>query len=405
MNRQMNIHSLDMLPLYLEMSQGQFSSSFEQLQYFEACKDRPHVLDDDIINRTIKLHEEQKEYSLITREQCRLWRLQKPSADELEDIEIVETFIKKLQQVNTQILFLAYHFKDHTIDRILEKDPCELALDFLMGKLYHPSGDVKEITPFGPGSSHDATIFQSPNQKAIDAFYATKASSELVIPASLDDVYQGYVKQRIILNDFYEECFNEGLSDSDVIAKELGNYDPVKEIAVIQNDAEMNVFCDYLSLYRPKNGVRFVTNWLEKHKRRLTKENKHVVLGFTHARFAVLRLDENLAFGGIRCVDILSQKPYLLMDKALNASNKQGCFFICSIIDMGNYIMTTGGGIPVDGRSVGGKAILTLVANSLGDFQATDAPYTDAIGNAVRKIYGFCLRNGTLTHMGANMSF
>jgi hypothetical protein len=158
-------------------------------------------------------------------------------------------------------------------------------------------------------------------------------------------------------------------------------------------------------LYRQKNGVRFVTDWLQKHKKRLTTTNKHVVEGFTHAHFAVLRLDKNLASGGIQCLDIISQKPYLLIDKALNASNKQGCFFICSIIDMGDYIMTTGGGIPVDGRSIGGKAILTLVVNSLDDFRATDTPYTNAIGNGVRKIYGFCLRNGTLTHMKANMSF
>lgn len=405
MKQKANLHALNMLPIYLEMSQGQFSSSFEQLQHFEACKDRPHVLDDDIINRTIKLHEEQKEYNLIILEQCRRWRLQKPSADELEDIDIVETYIKKSQQVNTQILFLAYHYKNHTIDRILEKDACELALDFMMGKLYHPSGTVKEITPFGPGSSHDATLFQYPNQEAIDEFYVMKVSSELVIPTSLDDVYQAYVKQRIILNDFYEACFNEGLNDIDVIAKELGNYDPVKEIAVIQNDAEMNVFCDYFSLYRQKNGVRFVTHWLEEHKNRLTKANKHVIEGFTNARFSVLRLDKNLASGAIECLDIISQKPYLLIDRALNASKKEGCFFICSVIDMGVYIMTTGGGIPVDGRSVGGKAILTLVANSLSDFRGTPLPFTEAIGNCVRKMYGFCLRNGTLTHMTANMSF
>ncbi len=49
MNKQMNVHSLDMLPLYIEMSQGQFSSSFEQLQHFEACKERPSVLDDDTV--------------------------------------------------------------------------------------------------------------------------------------------------------------------------------------------------------------------------------------------------------------------------------------------------------------------------------------------------------------------
>eukprot|EP01035_Chromulina_nebulosa_P026079 gene26079-34098_t len=405
MNKPINVHSLDMLPLYLEMSQGQFLSSFEHLQHLEACKDRPSVLDDDIVNRTIKLYEEQKEYNLLTLEQCRRWRLQKPSAHELEDIERVETYVKKLQQVNTQILFLAYHYKEHTIDRILEKDEGELAIDLMMGKLYDPSGEVKEVTPFGPGSAHDATIFHFPNQQAINAFYATQATSELVIPSSLAHVYHEYVKQRVILNDFYEACFNEGLKDTTIIAKELGNYDPVKERAVIQNDAEMNVFCDYLSLYRQKNGVRFVTDWLEKHQNRLTNTNTRVIEGFTNARFAVLRLDKNMAFGGIQCLDMISQKPYLLMDRALNASNKQGCFFICSIIDMGDYIMTTGGGIPVDGRSMGGKAILTLVADCITDFRTTEEPYTDAIGNAVRKIYGFCLRNGTLTHIGANMSF
>lgn len=405
MNKEANVHSINMLPLYLEMSQGQFSSSFEQLQYFEACKERPSVLDDDIVNRTIKLHEEQKEYNLLTLEQCRRWRLQRPSDEELEDIEIVEKYIKKLQQVNKQILFLAYHYKDHTINRILEKEDGELAIDFMMGKLYDPCGTVKEITPFGPGSSYDATIFQHPNQKAITEFYSLKTSSALVIPSSLAGAYQEYVKQRVILNGFYEDCFNEGMFDSAIIAKELGNYDPVKEITVIQNDAEMNVFCDYFSLYRQKNGVRFATHWLEEHKNRLTKANKNVIEGFTNARFSVLRLDKNLASGAIECLDIISQKPYLLIDKALNASKKEGCFFICSVIDMGVYIMTTGGGIPVDGRSVGGKAILTLVANSLTDFRSTPLPFTEAIGNCVRKIYGFCLRNGTLTHMTANMSF
>ena len=405
MKQKANVHHLDMLPLYLALSQEQFTSSFEQLQFFEACKERPSVLDDAIVRRTIKLHEEQKRYNLLTLEQCRQWRLQRPSDDELEDIGIVETYTKKLQRVNEQILFLADHYKDHTINRILEKEEEELAADVMMGKLYDPRGEVKEVTPFGPGSVHDALIFQYPNQHAINAFYSLNSASALVIPSSLADVYDAYVKQRVIVNDFYEDCFHEGLCESDVIAKELGNYDPVMEIAVIQNDAEMNVFCDYFSLYRQKNGVRFVTSWLEEHKERLTNANKHVVEGFANARFAVLRLDKNLASGAIACLDIISQKPYLLIDKALNASKKEGCFFMCSVIDMGSYIMTTGGGIPIDGHSIGGKAILTLVANSLHDFRSTPLPFTEAIGNSVRKIYGFCLRNGTLTHVTSNMSF
>lgn len=67
------------------------------------------------------------------------------------------------------------------------------------------------------------------------------------------------------------------------------------------------------------------------------------------------------------------------MDRELHSSNKVGLFFICSMIDMGDYIMTTGGGIPVDGRSPGGKAILTLVVRSLKHFQNTTSPFTETV--------------------------
>ena len=307
--------------------------------------------------------------------------------------------------MNEQILFLANHYKNHTINSILEKEEGELALDYMMGKVYSPTSSPKEVTPFGPGSTHDLSIFQNPDLKAIQTFYKMKSSSPLVVPPSLADTYQDYVQQRLILNDFYVDYFKEGLEEEiEVISKELGNYDPVMDISVIQNDAEMNVFCDYFSLYRSKNGVRSISDWLEQHKPRLTSENEKVAKGFCDAYFAVLRIDKNLAFGAIQCFDVISQKAYLLIDKALNASKKEGYFFIWSLIHMGDYCMTTGGGILAD-ESPGGKATLTLVARSLDHFRNTSLPFTEAIGDSVRRIYGFCLRNGALTHITANMSF
>lgn len=407
MKQKAKIHDLDMLPVYLELSEGQFRSSFEELQNLEACQDRPYVLDDNIIQRIIKLHVEQKEYNKLTLEQCRQWRKQNPSPNQIEDIEIVEGFTKKLQEVNAKILHLANKYKQQTIGRLLEKDPIESALDFLMGKIPLPTthGPSDSITPFGPGSTHDLLLFQQPDDQKIQQLYKIKSAGLCVVPDSLEIMYQDYVHQRSLLNHYYDECFQECLEKMEVIAKELGNYEPVFEKAVIQNDSEMNIFLDYASLYRSRNGNRFALDWLNKNQQQITPENEKVVRGYAYSRFAVLRLDKKLPSYAIQCTDILSQQSYLLIDRGLHASDKIGCFFICSFIDMGNYIMTTGGGIPVDGRSPGGKAILTLVVRSLDHFRKTTSSFTKEICKSVSSIYGFCLRNGTLTHMTINKSF
>jgi len=372
-----------------------------------ACQDRPYVLDDDLVHRTITVLLEQKDYNKLTLKQCRHWRQQHPSPEQIEDIETIEGFIKKLQEVNTKILRLANQYKKCTIERLLEKDPLESALDFLTGKVpfppeYQPSDS---ITPFGLGSTQDRLLFQQPDHHQIQKLYQVKSTESCVVPTSFEILYQDYVHQRSLLDHCYDGCFRECLENMETIAKELGNYEPILEKAVIQNDSEMNIFLDYASLYRSRNGNRFALDWLNAHQQQITPENEKVVRGYAHAQFAVLRLDKSYPSYAIQCTDILSQKSYLLIDRGLHTSNKIGCFFICSFIDMDDYIMTTGGGIPVDGKSIGRKAILTIVVRSLENFRKAPSPFTKKICQSVCRIYGFCLRNGTLTHMTINKSF
>ena len=391
-----------MLPLYLELSGGQLEASLEQLQNLEACKDRPYVFDDEIIERVIRLSTSQKKTNELFIEQCRRWRQQGPTPEQLKDIEKVERFTKRLENINNQLLFLASHFKDHTIEKILQKGPGELAFEYLLGNLYDPfKKDSDDITPLGPGSARDLEIFTNPNENAIKKFYQTQPYNSLIIP-NLTEIHKKYVSQRSSLNDFHQLYYEEGMEEIVAISKELGNFDPVEEIPVIQNESEMNVFYDYFALYRLKNGKRFIQDWLDRNPRVLTPSNEKVVKAYCNARFAVLRLDKNLANGGIQTVDILSKKSYLLIDKALNASQKEGCFFCCSVLEMGDYIMTSGGGIPLDGHSTGGKAVLTLIERYKAHLQKTVPPLTSEIAKAVRKIYGFCLRNGSLTYMTSN---
>jgi hypothetical protein len=55
-----------------------------------------------------------------------------------QTMKLVDGDIHMLNKVCDQILFLADHFKEHTIDKIIEKTDLELAVDIFMGKQYTP---------------------------------------------------------------------------------------------------------------------------------------------------------------------------------------------------------------------------------------------------------------------------
>ena len=124
-------YGFDMLSVYLELTRGQLAASKQQLQHLELCENKPHVLDDYIIARIIKLHSEQIEASLSFKEQCNKWREQTSDTQQLADIAEVENNIVALDKTNKQVLDLANRFKNHTIERVLAKNDIELAFDFL----------------------------------------------------------------------------------------------------------------------------------------------------------------------------------------------------------------------------------------------------------------------------------
>lgn len=402
-------YGFDMIPVYLDMSAGQLRESLIQLQNLEACQNKPHILDDVLVNRIIKSCKEQNKLLWVAFKQCKLWYDQNPTPEQLEDIERIEKFTKRLETTNERILFLATHYKDHTIDAILRKDDAELAIEYLLGKTYSPLEDDEvdiedDKEPFGPDTPHDFKIFNAPNELGVKSLYEIRASPLNPTDSILAELYQDYVKERSELNDFHDGVYEEGMEDILEISKELGNFDPVGEEPVIQNEAEMNVFYDYLSLYREKNGKRFLCDWLKRNPSALTKSNEKVVKSYCKAQFAVIRIEKSLSHGALQVVDVISQKPYILIDKALNASKKEGLFFCCSIIDMGDYIMTTGGGIPVDGHSSGGKAVLTILLNHMDAFRGLEV-FSPEISRGVRKIYGFCLRNDALHGITTNDNY
>ena len=137
-SRKVNWQPLSMIPLFLKMVDGMLESAQEQLGNLQQAKHKPHVLDDEIIQRLLKLYPEQKEDIPYYLEQCQRWKNETTNPDQIKNIVIIENKLNELKQVNQQILSLVDYCKDRTINKILAKDDLELGLDFLTGKLDLP---------------------------------------------------------------------------------------------------------------------------------------------------------------------------------------------------------------------------------------------------------------------------
>jgi hypothetical protein len=209
--------------------------------------------------------------------------------------------------------------------------------------------------------------FHNFDVSAIQKFREYKSQDVLEMPLNLADTYQDYKAQRLLLNDYHlkiepEACQSKTMKAA---AKELGNFEAFDGKPVLQNNAEVNFFYDYILFYRTVKGKRYICDWTDRHPEVLNEHNKKVILACNNSRLSVLGLDKNLTDGAIRVTDIIAEKEYLLMDKALNISKKEGYFFVCSLLDMGTYVMTSGIGACIDSTEQRGRAVLTMTAQHM----------------------------------------
>jgi hypothetical protein len=122
----------DLFPTSLN---GDLSSVREQYTTLLPAKDKPSVLDDKIVNRIIRLHEEKNEFIDNYQKQFKLWRKEKLTPKQVIVLEDLEEKLPQLKQMNDKVLKLAYEIQPYTIDKILAMKPEELALLHLSGKL------------------------------------------------------------------------------------------------------------------------------------------------------------------------------------------------------------------------------------------------------------------------------
>lgn len=276
------------------------------------------------------------------------------------------------------------------LDMMLAGHHSVIGNDFIMTRNDPFNADIGHLNP------EDLRAY---DQSFINALIDIKAQQQVSIPKDLKSLCATYVEQRDQLSRYHVKAIKL-MFDNDVVAsKELGNFDEYYDKVVLRNEAEQNVFYDYIALYRKVGHKRAVVNWRIEHASVVNKKNMAVIAAYENAKFAVLRIDESLEHGVIKITNIITETEHLLIDRALNASGLDGHFLITQLLDMGDYVMTSGGAIPVQPTDNMGKSILSLLQKHIEKLRASKRVVNTDIIKCVRELYGFCLRCGVLQYM------
>ena len=127
-----NWQPITALPLIASIIDGELADGQEHYASLLAVRDRPHVLDDAIVERSIKLHTEQRDFLGVFAEQLARWRNEQPSFAQSRELDRLEEQIERLRVVLSAILALAEELQQGTIERVLAKSDLELGIEALL---------------------------------------------------------------------------------------------------------------------------------------------------------------------------------------------------------------------------------------------------------------------------------
>ena len=123
---------LTALPLIASLIDGELADGQEHQATLLSVRDRPHVLDDAIVERSIKLHTEQRDFLGVFAEQLARWRHERPSDAQRRELDRLEGQLERLRAVLSDILKLADELQQGTIERVLAKSELELGIETLL---------------------------------------------------------------------------------------------------------------------------------------------------------------------------------------------------------------------------------------------------------------------------------
>ena len=129
--QQQNWHPISMLPMFATMISGQLEEAKNQYENLLQAEHKPYVLNDAIIERTIKVFKEQLDFICLYENQISKWHDEETLTTKIEsDLSISQVQLAELNKVLTNILSLTNKLKSRTIEKVMGKSDFELGMDF-----------------------------------------------------------------------------------------------------------------------------------------------------------------------------------------------------------------------------------------------------------------------------------
>ncbi len=128
-------HPLTRLPLIAHLIDEQFEDTKTQFYNFKKALLKPHVLNDEIVGRAIRLYQSQQEDMWVFKAQIARWREEHPTPEELRELARLDVQLQETDKYTAPLLEILNYLKERTIEKILDMDDAELAIRVLAGEL------------------------------------------------------------------------------------------------------------------------------------------------------------------------------------------------------------------------------------------------------------------------------
>ena len=346
------------LPVFAQMLRGLVQNTQDQYESLLNAQTRPYVLDDQLVERLLKLYRSQQEEELLWKQQLGLWQDLTLTETQRREINNLAGQTERLTDLNQKVLDLVESLAPHTMNKLLAKDEAELGLEFLLGS----SANMNEL------QDQFENTYEKMASLAQD-YTRFRSSLSVMIPRLLAAMPRYAV----------EKC-----------AKRLNVHEDGKFLA--ETPYEALVLLDYcLFHYRPE-GKSLVAKHLETHFSSLSEEEIAVYGVVKHAFFSVLRVEATLIEGGIAVYDLLKGEHTLLFDKSLFQTAKPGMLVVCHLIKQPHYVLTTGAAIPIPLTNQTTGEIL----NYLQKFSLSQKNDPSEITKLATEIFKTCIWNDVL---------
>ncbi|MBW9159476.1 hypothetical protein [Clostridium tagluense] len=131
MEKQQNWHPISMPPMLSTMISGQLEEAKNQYENLFKAQSKPYVLNDEILERVIKVFSEQLDFICLYENQISKWHDEETLTTKLEaDLAKSQSQLQELSTVVPNILALADQLKSGTIEKVMKKSDLELGLEF-----------------------------------------------------------------------------------------------------------------------------------------------------------------------------------------------------------------------------------------------------------------------------------